>query len=568
MSALIRPSIPFVWPEPRVSAGLATYAERPLDDVVRSAASVFGVASAIDRRAVDWIEGFLAEGTGDTKLRLVISIQPACRTSASDLRALLQLAERHSGRAAFRLRPEVSVLDRASNLLCFTARDGSVVVAHGPTENLGFGPVSASQANFVSSVSPAALEACRKWFDYLWAESGPLVPDLAEALPQLGLPEGDAEAALQWDAYRRQCLSPASAATPASAQSEPVALTVLVDPDTAEVTIKDQNGQKVESPTEALGVPRLDALAEGLVRVYERGMLVTVEKASRVPPLEAPVKPEWFGVDSFRQTGMVSSRTSFKVSPFDEATLKKIDRLRCASGDLLLRYAFALADGMRWIPKAAIPLFEAALTAANNAARELLLGVVGEDLDGFLASQRDRIRADAQRMYEGYHPGGKIPEQAVDNIVDELKARLGKARGEAFLPKVAYSPVAFHVGADTPWSSPWGQAFHLLKGIAMFPRAAMTDRYFWRSMRTDENELITAMDVVGDVLVAEYGSRRAAQRAMFELEILKALEAHPADARERCAAVWALLTTGDERLASDLIQRAEDKLRPGDAGRP
>ena len=29
-------------------------------------------------------------------------------------------------------------------------------------------------------------------------------------------------------------------------------------------------------------------------------------------------------------------------------------------------------------------------------------------------------------MYEAYHPGGKIPESAVSNIIDELKARLDK----------------------------------------------------------------------------------------------------------------------------------------------
>jgi hypothetical protein len=129
-------------------------------------------------------------------------------------------------------------------------------------------------------------------------------------------------------------------------------------------------------------VPKLDGLGEGIARVFEQGRLVAVDKASRVPPLEAPVKPEWFGVDSFRQTGMVSSRTSFKVAPFDETILKKIDRLRRASGDLLPYYSYALADGMRWIPRTAIPLFEAALTEANDEARKLLNATVGDNLDG------------------------------------------------------------------------------------------------------------------------------------------------------------------------------------------
>lgn len=36
------------------------------------------------------------------------------------------------------------------------------------------------------------------------------------------------------------------------------------------------------------------------------------------------------------------------------------------------RYSFALADGVRWMPKQAIPLFEATLTAANDDAKKLL----------------------------------------------------------------------------------------------------------------------------------------------------------------------------------------------------
>jgi hypothetical protein len=282
----------------------------------------------------------------------------------------------------------------------------------------------------------------------------------------------------------------------------PTPIRVIVDPDTGEVVLIDQNNQVIQSPTEEIGIAKLDALANAIARVFELGVLVTVDKASRIPPLEAPVKPEWFGVDSFRQTGMVSAKTSIKVAPFDEATLKKIDRLRRVSGDLLPRYSFSLADSVRWMPKQAIPLFEAALTMANDEAKKLLGATVGNDIDAFLTTQRERIRADAQRMYEAYHPGGNIPDNAVNNIVEELKVRLGKTRGEALIPKVSYSPVAFNPGQSTQWSSPWGQAFQLLKGIAEFPREAMTNRFFWQGIRTDEDALMKAMDVAEDHLVA------------------------------------------------------------------
>lgn len=167
MSQTIAPQMPFIWPEPRVSAGVGHYASQlPFDVAVRSALSVFGVVSAIDAQAVEWMESYLADKPG-TKLRLVISIHPTCRTSCSDLRDLLRLVERHGDRAAFRLFPEVSLIDRSSNLLCICYLEGETAVSVGPTENMGFAPRSPSHANLTSGVSAATFEACRKWFDYL-----------------------------------------------------------------------------------------------------------------------------------------------------------------------------------------------------------------------------------------------------------------------------------------------------------------------------------------------------------------------------------------------------------------
>jgi len=437
VSKPIVPQMPFVWPEPRVSSGVDNYETAlPFE---RAALSVFGVVSAIDAKAVNWMEGYLADST-ETKLRLVISIHPTCRTSKVDLHDLLRLVERHCDRAAFKVFPEASLLDRSSNLLCLCGPDGDAAVSVVPTENMGFAPASPSQANLASVVTAATFEACRKWFDYLWGIAGPLRPDVATSMPNLVLPEGDIEAARLWEDYRRRCLAH-------------------------------------ESATE--------------------------------PPVRATVDPE--------------------------------------SGELLPRYSFALADGARWMPKQAIPLFEAALTAANDDAKKLLSQTLGDDIQAFLASQRERIRSDAQRMYEAYHPGGKIPDNAVTNILDELKTRLDRTKADKLIPKVAYSPVAFNPSQKSEWSSPWGQAFALLKRIAEFPREAMTNRFFWQGIRTDEDALIKAMNVAGDHLVEEYGGRKAKQRAEVELDLIKQLEDASGDALAKCRALWALLDHDRER---------------------
>jgi hypothetical protein len=64
------------------------------------------------------------------------------------------------------------------------------------------------------------------------------------------------------------------------------------------------------------------------------------------------------------------------------------------------------------------------------------------------------------------------------------------------------------------------------------------------------------MNVAGDHLVVEYGSRKAKQRAEHELAIIKQLESSQADVRERCAALWALVTAGDDSVACELLEAA------------
>ena len=81
--------MPFIWPEPRVSAGVGRYSTLPFEDVTRTAVSIFGVVSAIDAKALEWMEGYLADSQISsqprTQLRVVISIHPTCRTTEADL---------------------------------------------------------------------------------------------------------------------------------------------------------------------------------------------------------------------------------------------------------------------------------------------------------------------------------------------------------------------------------------------------------------------------------------------------------------------------------------------------
>jgi hypothetical protein len=276
----------------------------PFESAVSSAVTIFGVVSAVDSRAISWIEGFLAD-QAESQLRLVFSIHPTCRTTKADLEEVLRLVGRHGARAAFRLYPEEFLTDRSSNLLCFCGADGGLAISTGPTENLGLAQGSASHANMAMQVTAGVFEGCRKWFDYLWSIAGPVRPELAASMPRLVLPAGDAEASRLWQGFRNRCLDHRT--------QEHAPIRIEVDPGSGEVILVNEQGDRVPSPTDEISVPKLDPLAAGVARVFDLGVLVSIDKLSRIPPLEAPVKPAWIGVESFRQTGMVRAQTSIKV---------------------------------------------------------------------------------------------------------------------------------------------------------------------------------------------------------------------------------------------------------------
>lgn len=164
-------------------------------------------------------------------------------------------------------------------------------------------------------------------------------------------------------------------------------------------------------------------------------------------------------------------------------------------------------------------------------------------------------------MYEAYHPGGKIPDNAINNIVEELKVRLDRTKSDKLIPSVAYSPVAFNPSQKSEWSSPWGQAFTLLKGIAEFPREAMTNRFFWQGIRSNEDVLINAMNVADDYLVAEYGGRKARHHAELELVLIKQLEEASGDPQDKCRALWSLITTGNLNAVATLVNTATSRTQ-------
>jgi hypothetical protein len=206
------------------------------------------------------------------------------------------------------------------------------------------------------------------------------------------------------------------------------------------------------------------------------------------------------------------------------------------------------------MPKAAIPMFEAALRSANERVKARLGNVVGKDINAFLEAQRDRIRADAQEMYARYHSDRQLSEYTVDDILEELKRRLGPTVGERLIPTVSYASVVFNPHQATGWGSPWSQALALLESIIRLPRETMPKPTPDASVLPVRSELSVAMDVLEDPIFTEYGTKKGLVRATNELQCLDdLLEIDEADDRTICEAIWTLMATGSCETARDVI---------------
>ena len=140
-------------------------------------------------------------------------------------------------------------------------------------------------------------------------------------------------------------------------------------------------------------------MADRIARLYAKGLLVSVDKLTRIPPLDAPLDPSIFGDPAEMQRGNVTRKVSMRVSAIDEKTLKDIDRRRQGLRTLLAKFTFGLADNMRWMPASARPLFEAELNRLNDEGQKLIADLLKGDVQAFVHGKRDALVADLNAMH-------------------------------------------------------------------------------------------------------------------------------------------------------------------------
>ncbi len=519
-----RPEPGFDIPGVLLDGSLSGDFKKPWDAIAADSSSITAVVSGLDEHGVRWLRA-LTSGSNPPAVRVVLLVHATCPTKEEHLATLASLVKPPQFQVW--ILPVREWGQRCSWVMAVRRQAPVHVFWTGSAGNFGLSAPALDEAHAVSEADPLIVDQFLAWFSSLAFQAAPLSTETA-TIPALVPAQGTKEAAQMWDEYEAACRAAAEAARrkPEATQTE-----------------APKSAQQVEEQIrQELKIPKSDPILQPLVQLFERGDLVTIDKGSRIPPLELPIKAEWFGIPSFREVGVVSREVRYKISVLDDKTNKQLDARRKGTSELREKFSFPLADGSRWMPHKAKPLFEAELKRQEEEGKKLLGSIVSGSPEEWVQSKRDLVTRDANRQYEEFHPGKSMPWTTIDEVLKALSERFKKATSGNFLPKVGYVRTGFRPSADSDHVSDWATARTLLRAIAEYPRAALKSRaYFLRGLKVTEKDLLQAMNVAEDRLVAEWFQPDSLEIALAELDVLGQIDESERSDRDKCALILDLL---------------------------
>lgn len=549
----ISPESPFVWPEPRVLEHLAQYHDNPpYIPLINKATSIYGVMKSISLPGIELLESWLSGEQAPT-VKFVIIVYPACETREVHLTQLLNMVERYDNKFSLRILPAESVFCDSVNIACVHSKlTGETHISFGNTNIFSTIPSVSSEEtriNFIFQSDPVLLQSYNNHFNWLWSQAKDITHPGVTKIPILVLPKGSEEGSQMWQNYQSSFLEAEELVREGDSDDREK---VEVDPETGVVTITDEQGEKIATATEELEMPELDSLAERIARLYSKGLVVSVDKLSRMPPLDAPLDPEIFGDRAKIERGAISRRVNMRVSVIDEKTLKELEKYRKSIRPLINSFSYGLAENMRWMPKSAETLFTSELDRVNKEGQQLIGALFDGSIESFIEGKKGILTEDVKNILGELGNPKEVSESQINKMMGSLKARLEKALAGDFIPKLSYSEIVFNV-SEQPHIDPWGQAFTILYNIAIFSRKAISDQYFLNGIKISPDSYINAMNVFADAILQEELTFDTRSMAKKQLNILKQIKEADITSRNRCEMTIKILEgAASEEIAEEL----------------
>jgi len=530
---------PFIWPDARLLAGVANYSEYPPGlGLLTNADLISGVIVGASDVTVRWIEQVLSM-QGKRRICLVLVLYPAGPTREKHLKAINMLrAAKDGGEIVIDVHvlPMSNIFDGDCELMTLPptvlqavdSATGRTVMSIGSVGDLGYDPLCLGSLNLVFQPDDAMRDAYRRWFQYLFSASSPLTPETCE-IPHLTPAPGTPEAAALWDAFQLAC---------SGHDAEPTK--PAVDPETGEVTA-EPNGEKTKPWDD--GKTALDPLAQIFQAVYSSGWLVTIDEGTRIKPLAIPVKAKLLGQQAERTVGAIKQKQSFSLQVLDESVEKAVEKCRKVT-DLMELLAYPLSQGNRWLPNAAKALLTKELEARNEKGTKALGDALGgkdaESVKSLIERKKENIRHDLNKMYRELGQGDAVPEDKLNEVLDDMKARLTAALNHRITPRAVYNRIGTPDLTSSALDENWSQPLSLLFRSARILREFHTDPYFPRrfvGLSFSQDEFQKALDVFGDVMA----SKSQIDRARDELLKLDAIMEEDIPTKQKCEQVWLLI---------------------------
>jgi hypothetical protein len=552
---ILNPEPPFVWPDARIlSKGSQYQLGHPMCGILGDAAGLVGILADPGASAVAWLSGLLSERE-QVKATLIVALYPACRTTTDDLARLLELQRSFDGRLELRLLLHDAPSQIGADAVCVSsASDGVPVLLLGRPMPFHDSESVVGQLGLAVDARATLRETWRNWFDWTWWHAVPL-DDVSAAMPRLVPAKGSPEGSRMWADYVAGCKSRAEDTASETSAS------LVVDPSTGRVELTGAGTAPEESPSAALGTDREDAALLTAAALCERGDLVVLNRASGAGPLDAAMKPHWFGDQASIQHGSVSRKVAYRVSLLDKDTLRLLENRRKDPRALIEALSYGLADNVRWMPRAAQPLFERELQRLNDEGLDALRKAVGPNVEDFARRRAEAVVADANAIVRQAGGQREIAQAHADEMISELQDRMATILTGRYLPTTAYAAFAIRTERTSASVSPAGQAVALLHAIAKYPRVSIRDaQYYLRGLHLDAPEVQKAMDVFGDAIlqVTTDGWQRR-ERVLDELVLLECVKraGPPVTDEAKCKAIIELMRGADcVKIGAQLVSDA------------